>query len=184
MKFNDLNGNGTKDPGEPGLSGWTILLKNETNSIIDTRITDGSGNYGLNNLRGNFVVEEVLMPGWTQSYPAATGTYSVTIDGQDVNNRDFGNYQPPSITIKKYTNNDDADSVPGPTIPVGNTVTWTYNVTNNGNVQLTEVNVTDDKIGTISCPSNILNVGASMTCTASGTAAGGQYENNGTASGK
>src|SRR3989442_11359281 len=24
VKFNDLNGNGVKDPGEPGLSGWTI----------------------------------------------------------------------------------------------------------------------------------------------------------------
>ena len=31
LKFNDLNGNGTKDTGEPGLAGWTIVLDSDTN---------------------------------------------------------------------------------------------------------------------------------------------------------
>lgn len=39
--------------------------------------------------------------------------------------------------------------------------------------------VTDDKVPTISCPKSSLMSGESMTCTASGTAQYGQYENTG-----
>jgi len=40
----------------------------------------------------------------------------------------------PSIDIEKATNGEDADNPTGPLIPVGDTVTWTYVVTNTGNV--------------------------------------------------
>ena len=46
--------------------------------------------------------------------------------------------------IVKLTNGTDNDSPTGPFVPVGSTVTWTYNVTNTGNVTLTDVTVTDD----------------------------------------
>ena len=36
MKFHDLNADGVKDAGEPGLAGWTIYLVG----------TDGTGNAG------------------------------------------------------------------------------------------------------------------------------------------
>src|SRR2546422_8619336 len=37
VKFNDLNGNGVKDPGEPGLSGWTIraYVDGNGNGMLD-----------------------------------------------------------------------------------------------------------------------------------------------------
>ncbi|CAG0950557.1 hypothetical protein METP2_00183 [Methanosarcinales archaeon] len=89
----------------------------------------------------------------------------------------------PAITIKKYTNGSDADTAPGPYLTTGNPVIWTYIVTNIGNVDLTNVIVTDDKGVTVTCPKTALAVGESMTCTASGTAAAGQYENIGTANG-
>ena len=38
-------------------------------------------------------------------------------------------------------------SAPDPTFPVGGTVTWTYIVTNTGNVDLTNVTVSDDNVG-------------------------------------
>jgi uncharacterized repeat protein (TIGR01451 family) len=95
----------------------------------------------------------------------------------------------PSLTIEKATNGEDADAAPGPSIPVGQAVNWTYVVTNTGNVTLTNVTVTDDKLASsaITCaPSSnnviaSLAVGASATCTASGTAVAGQYANVGTA---
>ena len=31
MKYNDLNANGIKDEGEPGLAGWTIRVYVDTN---------------------------------------------------------------------------------------------------------------------------------------------------------
>ena len=46
----------------------------------------------------------------------------------------------PAINIDKVTNGSD-----GPNIHVGAPVTWTYTVTNTGNVALSDVKVTDDQ---------------------------------------
>ena len=57
----------------------------------------------------------------------------------------------PHVQIEKSTNGADADNPPGPFIPVtdenGNPtpVTWTYVVTNTGNVTLSGIDVTDDQ---------------------------------------
>ena len=88
----------------------------------------------------------------------------------------------PAIDIEKATNGEDADSVTGPEIEVGATVTWTYVVTNTGDADLADVAVTDDKLGAI-CTVGDLAVDASATCTATGTAALGQYANEGTVTG-
>jgi len=88
--------------------------------------------------------------------------------------------QGPGIDIEKATNGVDADSAPGPSIPVGDPVEWSYLVTNIGDVGLTNVVVADSPPVTISCPATTLQAGASMTCTAPGTAVAGQYENTAT----
>ena len=89
----------------------------------------------------------------------------------------------PGIDIEKATNGVDADTPTGPMIPAGNTVTWTYVVTNTGQTDLTGITVTDSDIGPISCPVDTLAPGASTTCTATGVATAGQYANEGTATG-
>jgi hypothetical protein len=85
-----------------------------------------------------------------------------------------------TIAIEKFTNGQGADVAPGPFIPVGEPVTWTYQVSNTGNVALTNVTVTDDQGVAVACPSTALEPDESMTCTASGTAIAGQYANLGT----
>jgi uncharacterized repeat protein (TIGR01451 family) len=87
----------------------------------------------------------------------------------------------PSIDIEKSTNNYDADDAPGPEILVDATVTWVYVVTNDGDVPLENVAVTDDQDVTVSCPQAILAVDESMECTASGISVPGQYANLGKA---
>ena len=89
----------------------------------------------------------------------------------------------PAITIVKKTNGTDNDVAPGPTVAVGSTVTWTYLVTNTGNVPLTNVIVTDNQGVTVSCPATTLASGDSMTCTATGAAVAGQYTNIGSVTG-
>ena len=59
---------------------------------------------------------------------------------------------------------------------------WTYNVTNTGNVNLTDVIVDDDKIGYI-CTFALLEPNEMFTCTNSSNAQEGQYMNNATATG-
>jgi hypothetical protein len=90
----------------------------------------------------------------------------------------------PAIDIEKATNGEDADDPTGPQIPVGDPVTWTYVVTNTGDVALREVKVVDyvPTVGSadatdIVCPRTQLGVGESMTCQQTGTAEEGQYAN-------
>lgn len=91
------------------------------------------------------------------------------------------------ISIEKATNGEDADTPPGPTLPVGSTANFTYVVRNTGNIPLTNVTVTDDKGVIVTCPSGnpipILRRGRSETCTGSTTVSPGQYTNRGSATG-
>jgi hypothetical protein len=109
----------------------------------------------------------------------ATGKY----EGQTYIDTDPSHYfceAEPDIDIEKYTNGSDADVPMGPILFVGQTVNWEYEVTNTGNVTLTNINVTDSEGVTVDCPKDTLTPGESMTCTASGTVVAGQYMNIGT----
>ncbi|MEX2089125.1 MAG: SdrD B-like domain-containing protein, partial [Bacteroidota bacterium] len=90
VKFNDLNGNGVKDAGEPGLPGWEISL-NVTG--IPPVITDSLGNYCFNNLPpGTYTLTETNQTGWQQTFPSSPGTHTVTLaTGQIIDSLNFGN---------------------------------------------------------------------------------------------
>ncbi|NNC75740.1 MAG: hypothetical protein HKN93_09555, partial [Acidimicrobiia bacterium] len=84
-----------------------------------------------------------------------------------------------AIDIEKSTNGEDADFGPGPFIPVGGDVEWIYVVTNNSSVDLINVTVTDDEIGQICVIPFLAANGGTDTCSATGTAILGQYDNIG-----
>jgi hypothetical protein len=71
LKFEDLNGNGTRDPGEPGVEGWTIiLLASDGVTVLQTTQTGPDGSFcffGL--LRGTYFVVEEDRPGWVHTTP-------------------------------------------------------------------------------------------------------------------
>ncbi|MBU4234741.1 MAG: DUF11 domain-containing protein [Proteobacteria bacterium] len=122
-------------------------------------------------------------PGQYANIGTATGTPPV---GANVTDTDPSHYYGDDgiIDIEKATNNEDADTEPGPKISVNRNVTWSYVVTNNGHFTLSQITVTDDKEGSITCPLDTLNAGESMTCTATGKAIKGQYENTGSVTAK
>ena len=95
----------------------------------------------------------------------------------------------PGIDIEKATNGADADLITSadvPQITSGGSVTWTYVVTNTGSDPLTNIQVTDDQLGSVSTITNqgngdtTLDVGESWTFQATGIAQTGNYENQGT----
>ncbi len=102
----------------------------------------------------------------------------------------------PSIDIEKDTNGVDADTPSGPNVPVGDPVTWTYVVTNDGSTALTDATVTDDQGVTVDCDvdgdgvldgTNVIPImvpNAEVTCEGTGISTGGQYTNNATVSGQ
>jgi hypothetical protein len=90
--------------------------------------------------------------------------------------------QGPGVLLEKATNGFDADTAPGPSIAVGDPVTWTYEITNIGDVTLVTWAVYDDQMGPDPvCSGTDLEPLLTETCTVNGTAEEGQYANLGTA---
>ena len=169
---------------------WTYEVTNTGNvSIVDFTVTDSDPDVSV-------VCPQIglLLPGDSVTCQAngtaRSGQYTntATVEAVDFFEDELSDTDPshyfgdqPALVIEKSTNGIDADQAPGPVITEGDLVTWTYVVTNTGNVDLVDLIVTDDRIGTIDCPSQVLEVGETVTCTAQGTAVTGQYVNIGTA---
>lgn len=99
-KFNDLNGNGALDAGEPGLAGWTIYIDVNANGALDagepSTATDASGYYEFAGLQpGTYVFREVQQEGWTCTYPSPCFYQETLVAGQVSENNLFGNHQAP-----------------------------------------------------------------------------------------
>ncbi len=116
QKFNDLDGDGVKDAGEPGLPNWTIHIFGTTNDNVvvhEDILTDANGNYEITLPPGTYTACEELQTGWVQTFPnpgsdgnaceghnhlgspGAAG-YTFTIVGGDTHEgNDFGNREKP-----------------------------------------------------------------------------------------
>lgn len=135
---------------------------------------------------------------WFSVWVDGDETNSVTVSGYD----DEGNVAvasddatvvmvDPAIDIEKSVVGFDADAAPGPEILAGESVTWTYMVTNEGDVDFDTVEVTDPTwalanglpAGQVLCSISPLAVGESYSCNLSGTAEAGQYANTATGTG-
>lgn len=120
-KYDDLNGDGTRDSGEPYLDGWTIRLyrgEDEGWSLVDTKSTGHTGVLGqykfINLEPGRYKVCEVMQNGWVQTSPSGPTNRvasdeaprcritSITQSGQVRRARNFGNIHYGSISGYKY----------------------------------------------------------------------------------
>ncbi len=103
-KFEDIDGDGLRDVGEPGLNGWTIeLVSVADGQVLGTRITSGGGSYSFDGLpAGDYEVRDVGQVGWGRTYPAA-GTHPATLlSGDVISGVDFGAAELVSITGQKF----------------------------------------------------------------------------------
>ncbi len=97
VKWHDVNGDGIKDVGEPGLEGWEITLSGDASS---STLTGPDGSYIFEDLfAGNYQVSETLQSGWIQTFPSYPGKHDISLPpGGTSTNNDFGNVErPPSI---------------------------------------------------------------------------------------
>ena len=137
LKYNDLNANGDREAGEPGLADWVIRAYVDSNgdgdldagetTVAGSDTTDANGEYLISLNPGRYVVCEVLQATWTQSEPAPAGNQCgdtvaglgdggypilVTSGSTDPDN-EFGNFQNATISGRKFKDAD-ADSVKDP----------------------------------------------------------------------
>ncbi|MDH3223950.1 MAG: hypothetical protein OEO23_09550 [Gemmatimonadota bacterium] len=111
-KFNDLDGNGTRDSGEPGLPAWRIFLDENGDGVLDWVDGDGDrmwdpgegeqwtltaadGSYSFEDLvPGTYSVWEELQHGWAQTLPGPPlFRYLVTLGVDRSEDLDFGNQE-------------------------------------------------------------------------------------------
>ncbi len=131
QKFEDLNGNGTKDSGESSLSSWTIELdKNADGTVDSTTITDSNGNYIFTGLTaGTYRVREQLESGWTQT---TSNPSDITIlSGTNSTENDFGNFENITVTACKEADMDGLYSTSNDRFPVDN---WSVSLIKNGSI--------------------------------------------------
>ena len=92
--FEDGNGNGVQDPGEPGLGGWGV---NQQNVDLPDAVTGADGHYALPVIGAGqwFLYLQAVSSnpfgtgaGWVLTTPL--GHYRVTTSGRDIGNVDFG----------------------------------------------------------------------------------------------
>lgn len=90
FKFNDLNGNGVWDAGEPGLDNWTINL---SGTMTSTTTTDIEGRFCFTDLpAGDYTIAEENQEGCEQTAPPSPGTFTISLlAGQVVDSLAFGN---------------------------------------------------------------------------------------------
>ncbi|MFT3787083.1 MAG: SdrD B-like domain-containing protein [Tepidisphaeraceae bacterium] len=107
VKFEDWNGTGLRDAGEPGLAGWTIYDDANNNKLLDAGeksvVTNAEGGYVLTGLKaGQHLVREVNREGYRQTAPTG-GLYIVNLEpGQVVDGKVFGNRGTGVITGIKF----------------------------------------------------------------------------------
>ncbi|MFN8498618.1 MAG: SdrD B-like domain-containing protein [Anaerolineae bacterium] len=128
--FNDLNGNGTQDPGEPGIPGVTVTLKDPSGNPVGTTTTDASGNYSFPNVPPGPRVETSTTGG-----DAAEPTWPRSRRGRD----GVRGHQPMLKDRRQRTATTSSRTTPGPyvvetrlvsTTPQAGTPAWRTSATN------------------------------------------------------
>lgn len=90
--FEDLNADGFRGEGEPGLPGWTVRLLQDHAEIASTT-TDEPGNYRFDHLLpGQYEIIEDDLLQWNQTAPGG-GSYQIALADKPAYHLDFGNYQ-------------------------------------------------------------------------------------------
>ncbi len=101
--FDDVNGNGKQDAGEPGISGWTVYAdlnndgkfeSNEPSKLVGT-----GGSFSFLALSADTYIFRVIPPaGWHQTFPTNNLGQHVTLSSGGVSSNLLFGFAPPATT--------------------------------------------------------------------------------------
>ena len=147
--------------------------------------TDGDGMLDLTET-WTYTASDTAIEGPYNNKATVTGLSTTGIDVMDMDESNYVGIAP-QIDIEKLTNGNQADNLGDADVPVlqvGDVVTWTYIVTNNGTDPLSNVQVNDDQIGAVTNlvsqsinNDNILDPGEVFAFTETGVVTLGNYVN-------
>ena len=106
LLFDDRDGDGRQDKGEPVLNGKTVYIDSVQDGSFDpnaerSTTTDSSGHYAFINLTaGTYLIRQVLQTGWSQTTPKSNAGRSITLAASAlVTNAHFGSRAPQTATL-------------------------------------------------------------------------------------
>ncbi|HPR99309.1 MAG TPA: choice-of-anchor K domain-containing protein [Candidatus Woesebacteria bacterium] len=176
---------------------WKCSSWQVSHTPCDDRITFPTS-YGEKSFQIGDKLYTLKIQGFVSSWPGGSPVnYFITEEEKDNSAFLVGHLssvlvERPQITLTKKVNDQDVSAAPGPNLYIGDSVTWKYIVQNTGNVDLTNVTITDNPTANIDCDPSIegnqnsgltLASGADMTCTATGEVVKGQFINTATVTG-
>ncbi len=103
LKFNDLDGDGMQDAGDPGLQGWTIYVDYNNDGMFQpaiepSAVTNADGTYTILGVDpGIWKLREITQVGWVNTFPTTGDIFgrfnlvNVPTDGS-VSGVNFGNF--------------------------------------------------------------------------------------------
>jgi hypothetical protein len=160
-KWEDVDGDGTRDAGDDGLGGWTFFADYDDDGNLDAGepfdVSAADGTYTITGIKnGQWHIREVGQTDWICMFPSPCD-YQLTMNGTTIGGNDFGNFHiDAKIAVDKTVRRGNSGAfVQGPIqAHVGDTVEYQFAVTNPGNIALA-VTLSDPKCnaGTISAPS-------------------------------
>jgi YD repeat-containing protein len=138
--FDDINGDGSLDGGDPGLAGWTVDLLDASNHVIATAKTDANGDYAFPAVGpGHDSIQIVPQSGYVVT--TASSLAPALVSGQDVANQDFGEFRTVGISGEVFVDaNGDGALETGEVGLVG----WTVDLENSAGTVLA-TRTTDSK---------------------------------------
>jgi hypothetical protein len=103
--YNDLNGDGTQENGEPGLSGQVVDLLDSNGNVLASTSTDSNGNYTFYELgAGTYEIQDAVPAGWVQT----TKDPSITLSAnQQVSGVNVGIFQTVAVSGTVYNDLND-----------------------------------------------------------------------------
>jgi protocatechuate 3,4-dioxygenase beta subunit len=143
--YEDINGNNTRDPGEPPLAGWIVYAEGYAPVT-----TDAQGNYTITGIGpgpvgfpgsdpGVIMVTQALPPGWVYPY-AETDYYFQPRSGENQTHFNYGDFRTITVSGTVYDDqNGDGLRNPGEPGAQGLTVYMTHTGTRDGTVVQSQV---------------------------------------------
>ncbi len=85
VKFNDLNGNGKQDSGEPLLPNWVFTVIDAASNTVVGPLVSGTDRNCIDVKPGTYTVTETLQSGWTPTTPGGVSQTVTVAAGQTIN---------------------------------------------------------------------------------------------------
>ncbi|HKM53713.1 MAG TPA: SdrD B-like domain-containing protein, partial [Isosphaeraceae bacterium] len=168
--FDDLNDSGAFNTNDPGVSGWTVNLRNASNQVVQTTTTDPNGNYSFTGVGpGRYTIAEVLQAGYQQTDPSSGSIAIAPLSGTNLPGEYIGVVLGPVLSVTSLA------ITPSSGLVSGTSVTISWDDANAGGIpattsfadRVTITNMTTGQVlGEADVPYNVgtsgpLNVGAS-----------------------